>query len=199
MTKSSIRRICVFCGSSAGAHRIYGDTARELGRALAAREIDLVFGGGSVGLMGILADEMLARGREVIGIIPHGLATREVAHPGLTELKVVPSMHERKALMAEMSDAFVAMPGGFGTFEELCEIITWAQLGIHGKPIGVLNVQGYYDPFLALIERAVAEEFIRPQYQRLIVVAREVDDLMRELEAYEPPPGIIKWVNLGES
>ena len=199
MKKNTISRVCVFCGSSVGKRKIYEETAKEMARALSARGINLVFGGGSVGLMGVISDEMLRHDREVIGIIPHGLSVREVAHLNLTELRVVRSMHERKSLMAEMADAFIALPGGFGTFEELFEIITWGQLGIHNKPIGILNVEGFYDQFLALTDHAVSEGFIRPYYRELIVVASTVDELLDRIESYEPPAGIMQWVELKES
>jgi uncharacterized protein (TIGR00730 family) len=166
---------------------------------MAVREIDLVFGGGRVGLMGILADEMLSLGREAIGVIPHALAEREVAHGSLTDLRVVSTMHERKALMSELSDAFIAIPGGFGTFEELFEVITWAQLGIHEKPIGVLNVDHFFDPFEALISTAIEEGFIRPEYTDLLVVENDVERLLGRLEAFEPVNGVTKWVDLVES
>jgi len=146
--------------------------------------------------MGILADEMLRLQRQVIGVIPRALAAREVANLALADLRVVGTMHERKSLMAELSDAFIALPGGFGTFEELFEIITWAQLGIHQKPIGLLNVNGYFDPLLLMISRAVEEEFIRPQYSRLIVIANEIRELLDLLDRFEPMEGLTKWVDL---
>src|ERR1051326_7718022 len=149
---ASIQRICVFCGSSRGGNPVYAEAARRLGAALAERGIGLVYGGGQIGLMGIVADAVMAAGGEGIGGIPEALALKEVAHEGLTELRVVGSMHERKALMADLAHAFIAMPGGFGTFEEFCEIVTWAQLGMHTKPCGLLNVNGFYDPLLALFD-----------------------------------------------
>ena len=199
MKRDDIARICVFCGSSTGKRRIFEDAARGLARGLAARGIDLVFGGGRVGLMGILADEMLALGREVIGVIPHALAEREVAHGRLTDLRVVRTMHERKALMAELSDGFIAMPGGFGTFEELFEMITWAQLGIHEKPIGVLNIDHYFDPFEAMIDTAVTEGFIRAEYSDLLVVEKDVESLLGRIDEFEPVDGVTKWVDLVET
>lgn len=168
-------------------------------RALASRDIDLVYGGGRVGLMGVIADEMLRCGRDVIGIIPQAIATREVAHQELTDLRIVRSMHERKSLMAELSDGFIALPGGFGTFEELFEVITWSQLGIHSKPIGILNSAGYYDPILEMIDRGIDEEFIRPQYRDLIVVSDDPVDLLDRMEAFQPVEGLTKWIDLVKS
>src|SRR5687767_4876756 len=156
-----LRRVCVFCGSSAGNAPEFRAAAEDLAREMAARGIGLVFGGGCVGLMGHLADAVLAAGGHAIGVIPDALVAREIAHRGLPDLRVVHSMHERKAMMAELSDAFVALPGGFGTFEELCEAITWTQLGLHRKRCGLLNVAGFYDPLLSLFDGAVAEGFIR--------------------------------------
>jgi uncharacterized protein (TIGR00730 family) len=199
MSKPIIQRVCVFCGSSRGRRREYEESARDLARALAEQRIDLVYGGGSVGLMGILADEMLRLQRQVIGVIPRALAAREVANLALADLRVVGTMHERKSLMAELSDAFIALPGGFGTFEELFEIITWAQLGIHQKPIGLLNVNGYFDPLLLMISRAVEDEFIRPQYNQLIVIANEIPELLDLLSRFEPMEGLTKWVDLVET
>jgi len=166
---------------------------------LAAREIDLVYGGGSVGLMGILADEMLRLQREVTGVIPRALAAREVANLALADLRVVGTMHERKSLMAGLSDAFIALPGGFGTFEELFEIITWAQLGIHQKPIGLLNVNGYFDPLLSMISRAVEDEFIRPEYSQLLAIGNKIPELLDLLSSFEPMAGLTKWVDLADT
>lgn len=165
-----VKRLCVFCGSSAGARPEYAAAARTLAAEMVRRGIGLVFGGGHVGLMGIMADAVLAGGGHVIGVIPHGLVVRELAHGGLPDLRVVSSMHERKALMAELSDAFVALPGGFGTFEEFCEAVTWTQLGIHRKRCGLLNVSGMYDPLVALVDRATAEGFIKPENRDIISV-----------------------------
>jgi uncharacterized protein (TIGR00730 family) len=199
MEKRPFERICVFCGSSVGLRKQYEDAAISMARELAQREIDLTYGGGSVGLMGVIADEMLRLGREVIGIIPQAIASREVAHHYLTELRVVRSMHERKSLMAELSDAFIALPGGYGTYEELFEVITWAQLGIHQKPIGILNVAGYFDPMLELVERGIEEEFIRPQYRDLIVVSENPEELLNRMESFEPVEGLTKWIDLVKS
>ena len=188
-----LNRVCVFCGSSTGIHGDYRDAAERLARELAGRGIGLVFGGGRVGLMGVLADAMLALGGHVIGVIPHSLVAREVAHERLPDLRVVASMHERKAMMAELSDAFIAMPGGFGTFEEFCEVITWTQLGLHRKRCGLLNVRGFYDPLLALFDRAVADGFLKPQNRAIVSAHADVttllDDLARPAETPEP-----KWI-----
>ena len=184
----------MFCGSSAGASAVFFDTARALGAELARRDITLVYGGGRVGLMGALADAALMAGGEVIGIIPELLLLREVAHRDLPDLRVVASMHERKAHMAELSDAFLALPGGFGTFEELCEIITWNQLGIYNKPIGILNVSGYYDPLLALFDRAVEQRFVRAEHQRLVISHTEIATMLDHLESYVPPL-LDKWID----
>jgi uncharacterized protein (TIGR00730 family) len=160
MSDRTLHSVCVFCGSRMGARPAYVEGARALGEAIASRGLRLVYGGTSIGLMGVLADAALGRGGKVVGVLPRGLEEREIAHRGLTELHVVGSMHERKALMAKLSDAFIAMPGGFGTWDELFEIITWAQLGLHAKPMGVLNVEGYFEPMLAMIRQAASEGFI---------------------------------------
>lgn len=193
-----MRRVCVFCGSSPGRDPRYVAAAREMALALVARGEGLVFGGGSVGLMGVLADALLAAGGEALGVIPHGLVAREIAHRSLTEMRVVPSMHARKALMAELSDAFVALPGGFGTFEELLEMVTWAQLGIHRKPIGLLNVAGYYDSLIALVDHAVREGFVPPGNRGLILVDGEPGPLLDRLSAYQSPARP-EWITPGEA
>jgi uncharacterized protein (TIGR00730 family) len=198
MKENLIERICVFCGSSPGRREIYVEQARALGRAMAERGIELVYGAGGIGLMGAVADAVIEAGGEVMGVIPYALASKERAHPQ-AEMRVVNTMHERKAMMADLSDAFIALPGGFGTFEELMEIITWGQLGIHQKPIGVLNTAGYYDPLLAMIDRAVEEGFILPRYRRLIVVASEVEELLERLFRYEPLEGIVQWIEMSET
>ncbi|HWW94166.1 MAG TPA: TIGR00730 family Rossman fold protein [Vicinamibacteria bacterium] len=193
-----MRRVCVFCGSSPGRDPRYVAAAREMALALVARGEGLVFGGGSVGLMGVLADALLAAGGEALGVIPHGLVAREIAHRSLTEMRVVPSMHARKALMAELSDAFVALPGGFGTFEELLEMVTWAQLRIHRKPIGLLNVAGYYDSLIALVDHAVREGFVPPGNRGLILVDGEPGPLLDRLSAYQSPARP-EWITPGEA
>jgi uncharacterized protein (TIGR00730 family) len=176
------RRVCVYAGSSPGARPQYADAARALARVLCARQRGIVFGGGRVGLMGALADEALARGGEVIGVIPRYLVEREVAHRSLTELHVVTTMHERKAMMAELADAFVALPGGIGTLEELVEMLTWAQLGLHAKPIGIVNVDGYYDNLLAFLDHAVGEGFLTPANRELLTVRSDPEALLDELD-----------------
>ena len=190
----SLRRVCVFCGTSIGFHREYRVAAARLADELVARSIGLIFGGGKVGLMGVLADSVLARGGEAIGVIPQALAVREVAHDGLIDLRVVGSMHERKALMAELADAFVALPGGFGTFEEFCEVTTWTQLGLHRKRCGLLNVRGFYDPLLALFDRAVADGFLKPQNREIVFAASDPAVLLDHLSAPidEPEPTWIR-------
>ena len=162
-------RYCVFCGSNKGANPLYATAATEMARCLVANGIGIVYGGGNVGLMGVLADAALDAGGEVIGVIPRMLVEREIAHQGLAELRVVGSMHERKALMAELSDGCIAMPGGYGTLDEFCEILTWTQLGLQRKPIGVLNVAGYFDRLLDLFDHAVAEQFVKPMHRDMIV------------------------------
>jgi uncharacterized protein (TIGR00730 family) len=180
-------RICVFAGSSVGVRPTYAASARELGIALAARGIGLVYGGGSVGLMGEIADAALAGGAEVIGVIPRPLATRELAHTGLTTMHVVESMHERKALMASLVDGFIALPGGLGTLEETLEVLTWSQLGIHRKPVGVLNVDGYYDGLIAFLGEAVREGFVRREYLDLFLFGWHPRELLDELADWRPP------------
>ena len=193
-----MNRICVFCGSSDGARPIYKDAARRLGVALARRRVGLVYGGGRVGLMGAVADALMAEGGEVVGAIPHALVAREAAHEGITELRVVDSMHERKALMATLADAFVSLPGGMGTIEETCEMLTWAQLGIHRKPCAVVNVDGYFDPLLAFFDRGVAEGFIRPEHRALLVEAPDPEAALDLVETFRPP-ALEKWITRDET
>lgn len=186
-------RICVFCGSNLGRGEGYRDVAAALGRLLTGRGYGVVYGGGSVGLMGVLADAVLDAGGEIIGVIPQMLATRELLHPGVADMRCVPNMHARKALMAELADAFVALPGGYGTFEELFEVITWGQLGIHRKNIGLLNTAGYFDPLVQLIDHAVHEQFIPIAHRELIVVRDEPQALLDALEQHRPPV-VRKWM-----
>jgi uncharacterized protein (TIGR00730 family) len=193
-----MRRLCVYAGSNPGSHPDYADGARALAATMAERGIGLVYGGGKVGLMGVLADTILERGGEAIGVMPQALIDREIGHPGLTELKVVGSMHERKAQMAELADGFVAVPGGIGTLEELIEIYTWSQLGIHDKGCGVLNVRGYYDHLAAFLDHAVAEGFLRPQHRAVLSVASEPAELLDRLAAFRAP-AIGKWLELEDS
>jgi uncharacterized protein (TIGR00730 family) len=176
-------RICIFCGAHAGRDGVYLDVARETARAVVAAGYGIVYGGGRVGMMGALADAALESGGEVVGVIPRPLASVEIAHDGITRLHVVDSMHERKALMADLSDAFIALPGGFGTMDEFHEILTWRQLQIHNKPIGLLNAFGYYDALLALFDRMVSDEFVRLQTRSLFVTAPAIDELLDLLRA----------------
>ncbi len=192
-----MKRVCVFCGSRNGTRDQYVAAARRTGEALARRGIGLVYGGGGIGLMGVLADATMSAGGDVIGVIPEALMAREVAHRGLTDLRVVASMHERKALMAELSDAFVALPGGFGTLEEFCEALTWAQLGIHRKPCGLLNVEGFFDPLLALFDHAVRERFVSPDHRSLVVVEEDPERLLDALSRWEPP-ALERWMGREE-
>jgi uncharacterized protein (TIGR00730 family) len=182
-----MKRICVFCGSSPGHDPRYLEAARTMGHTLARRGLGLVYGGGSVGLMGAVADAALAAGGEVIGVIPEVLQIRELAHRSLTTLHVVGSMHERKALMAELSDGFVALPGGMGTLEELSEVLTWAQLGLHARPIGLLDVAGYYQPLADFFDRAVGAGFLRPAHRALLLVGHEPGALLDRFAAWRGP------------
>jgi uncharacterized protein (TIGR00730 family) len=191
--------VCVFCGSSKGGRAAYTDAARRVGEALARDGLGLVYGGGRVGLMGVVADAALAAGGRVVGVIPDPLATREIAHDGLTELHVVAGMHERKALMAVKSAAFLALPGGVGTFEELFEIVTWAVLGLHNKPIGLLNVEGYYNPLLAMLDHAVAERFVRPEHLAMLVVSDRPEALTADLLRHAPPSPGPTWIDLDQT
>lgn len=193
-----MKRVCVFCGSNQGLLGVYAEAARELGAAIARRRFGLVYGGGNVGLMGIVADAALAQGGEVIGVIPQALVDKELAHRGLTDLRIVRSMHERKALMAELSDVFVALPGGYGTLEELCEIVTWAQLGLHRKPCGLLNVAQFYDSFLAHLDGAVAAQFIPEKHRSLIEVSDQSEALL-DLLLLAHPPSVEKWIERDET
>lgn len=177
----TIKKLCVFCGSNTGARREYGEAAVTLGKLLANSGIALVYGGGRVGLMGVLADAVLATNGQAIGVMPRALVEKEIAHTGLTKLHVVGSMHERKELMAGLADAFVLLPGGFGSWEEFCEAVTWAQLGIHQKPCGVLNVAGYYDALLALTSHGVAEGFVRSAHRELVIAEEDAETLLSRL------------------
>jgi uncharacterized protein (TIGR00730 family) len=173
-----MRRICVFCGSSTGVRPSYARTAVRLGKILAKRQIGLVYGGGNVGLMGLIADSVLEHGGDVIGVIPRFLVHKEVAHQHLKDLRIVESMHERKALMADLSDGFIALPGGYGTLEEFCEIVTWAQLQLHHKPCGLLNVESFYDPLLQFFDHAVKEQFLKPSNRNLIRCSADPEELL---------------------
>ena len=186
-------RICVFLGSSVGRRPVFKEMTQRLGALIAARGIGLVYGGGTVGLMGLLADAASAAGGEVIGIIPEALRAREHDHPGLTKLHVVQTMHERKALMADLSDGFVALPGGIGTFEELFEVWTWAQLGYHAKPCGLLNVGGFYDGMSGFIDHVVAEGFLTPEHRRMLIVEQDPEAMLDRITAYRAPVAR-KWI-----
>ncbi|XP_042502988.1 cytokinin riboside 5'-monophosphate phosphoribohydrolase LOG7 [Macadamia integrifolia] len=185
-TKSRFKRICVFCGSSSGKKTSYQEAAVELGKELVERRIDLVYGGGSVGLMGLVSQAVHDGGRHVLGVIPRTLMPREITGETVGEVRAVSDMHQRKAEMARQADAFIALPGGYGTLEELLEVITWAQLGIHKKPVGLLNVDGYYNSLLSFIDKAVDEGFISPSARRIIISAPTAKQLVRELEEYVP-------------
>jgi len=189
-----MKRICVFCGSSLGVRPAYLKAAQRLGELLAERKIGMVFGGGCVGLMGAAADAALAKGGEVIGVIPDSLVRREIGHRGVTKLHVVKSMHERKALMADLSDAFIALPGGYGTLEEFAEVVTWSQLGIQVKPCGLLNVEGYWDGLLKFLDHAVDEQFVRPENSQLILVATTPESMLERLADWTPPAHVEKWL-----
>ncbi len=193
-----MKRICVYCGSSPGRNPAYQEAGRTLGRALVERGLGLVYGGASVGVMGQVADAVLEAGGEAIGVIPEALAVKEVAHPALTEQHVVPSMHERKAMMADLSDGFVALPGGWGTFEEIFEILTWAQLGFHSKPCGLLNVDGYYDHLHAFLEHAIEEGFVKAEYRAMVIVESDPDKLLDRYAGYQPPV-VRKWITRNET
>ena len=189
-----MRRLCVFSGSSPGAHPDYALAAQELGRALAAQDVGLVYGGASVGLMGTVADAVLEAGGDVVGVIPQALVDREIAHPGVADLRVVGSMHERKALMADLADAFVALPGGIGTLEELFEVFTWAHLGLHRKPLGLLDVAGYYAQIEAMLDHAVEQRFLRRETRAMLVRDDSLDALLERFDAWEPPRRA-KWID----
>jgi len=189
--------VCVFCGSNIGARDEYSEAARQVGRAVAMHGLTLVYGGAAVGLMGALADAALAAGGRVVGVIPRALVERELAHSGLSELHEVGSMHERKAMMADRSHAFLALPGGAGTLEELFEVWTWAQLGHHQKPVGLLNVGGFFDALLAFLDHQVSERFIRPEHLAMLIVESDPGRLLERFASYRPP-AVEKWIRPGE-
>jgi uncharacterized protein (TIGR00730 family) len=193
-----MQRLCVFCGSSTGSQPAYRESARLLGELLVARDLGLVYGGGQIGLMGVLADAVLQAGGQVIGVIPQSLVDKELAHAGLTELRVVATMHQRKALMADLADGFIALPGGFGTADELFEILTWAQLGLHAKPIGLVNVEGFFDPLLAWLDHTVEEQLVRPEHRQLLLQAEDAQRLLELVLAYRPAETRTKWIAEGD-
>lgn len=189
-----MKRVCVYCGSSPGSQPDYAEAAKNLARALVERNIEVVYGGACVGIMGVLADTILAEGGHVIGIIPQTLVDKEIAHPGLSELRVVKSMHERKTLMAELSDGFIALPGGLGTLEELFEVLTWIQLGLHQKPCGLLNIRDYYRSLIDFLDHAVAEGFIKDVYRAMLLVEEQPERLLERFGRYKAP-AVTKWVD----
>jgi uncharacterized protein (TIGR00730 family) len=194
----ALRSVCVFCGSNAGSDPAYVAAAQTVGRGLAQRGIRVVYGGGRVGMMGALADAAHAEGGEVVGVMPRQMFEREIGHTGIDDLRVVGSMHERKALMVELADAFIALPGGIGTFEELFEVYTWAQLGIHAKPLGLLDVAGYYQPMATMLDHAVEQRFLRVETRAMLVVAGDLDGLLTAFDGWQAAP-MHKWIDLDES
>jgi uncharacterized protein (TIGR00730 family) len=193
-----VHRLCVFCGSSSGRESGYTGLAVQLAQELAQRNIGIVYGGGRVGLMGALADAALAAGGQVIGVMPQALIDREIAHRGLTELRVVGSMHQRKALMAELADGFIALPGGIGTLEELFEVWSWAQLGFHRKPCGLLDVDGFFDPLIQFLDHLVTAGFVRPAHRSMLLLATSPADLLSQFAGYEAPK-VGKWITRAET
>jgi uncharacterized protein (TIGR00730 family) len=193
-----MKRICVFAGSSRGAREEYALAAQQLARELVAQGYEVVYGGGKVGMMGVLADAALGAGGKVIGVIPKALLAKEIAHAGLTELRVVGSMHERKAMMADLSVGFIALPGGLGTMEEFFEVLTWSQLGLHTKPCGLLNVSGYFDPLLAFLDSTVSERFVKSEHRALVITSTSPTELLERLAAYRSPQ-VEKWIDRSSS
>jgi len=193
-----MKNICVYCGSSPGRLEAYAIGACALARALVDRDLGLVYGGAGVGLMGLVADNVLQLGGRAVGVIPAALARKEVVHKGLSELHITQSMHERKTMMAELSDGFIAMPGGIGTFEEIFEIWTWAQLGLHAKPCGLFNVAGYYDALTTFLDHATTEQFLKPQHRSLLIVEHEPEALLDRFASYQPP-SVQKWLDPDEA
>jgi uncharacterized protein (TIGR00730 family) len=193
-----MQRVCVFCGSSPGARPAYAEATAEVARLLAGEGIAVVYGGGHVGLMGVLADTVMAAGGEAIGVMPQALVDREIGHTGISELRVVGSMHERKALMADLSDAFIALPGGAGTLEELFEVYTWSQLGLHDKPCGLLDVEGYFSGLVGFLDHAVDERFLREEHRAMLIVEREPRALIQRLAEFEPRAVTPKWIDREE-
>lgn len=194
----TFQRFCVYCGSNMGARGIYREAARALGNEMARRGIGLVYGGSNMGLMGVVADAVLDAGGSVVGIMPEHLATKEIAHTHLTELRVVSTMHERKALMADLADGFIALPGGFGTYDEFCEVVTWAQLGLHQKPCAMLNVAGYYDAMIAMFDHAVREGFVRDTHRGMLILSSDASALLDQMQNYHAPV-VKKWITREEA
>lgn len=190
--------LCVFCGSASGSRPAYAQVATELGQLMAERKIQLVYGGGKVGMMGALADAVLAAGGEVIGVIPGALVERELAHHGVTDLIIVDSMHQRKAKMSDLSDGFLALPGGYGTLEELFEVITWAQLGFHHKPCGLLNIDGFFDPLLTMLDQAADQQFMSPENRSLLLTANDPADALQQLIEAHPHENP-RWIDRSET
>jgi len=190
----TLNKICVYCGSSPGKRSIYTEQAKKLGELFVQREIDLVYGGASVGVMGVIADAVIDNGGRATGIIPEALLRKEVAHDRLTDLQVVGSMHDRKARMADISDGFIALPGGLGTVEELFEMLTWAQLGFHQKPVGILNVSGYFDHLSTFLDHAVAEQFVKKEHRKMLMIEDDPEKLIDAFEQYESPV-VEKWID----
>jgi uncharacterized protein (TIGR00730 family) len=188
-----MQRLCVFCASSIGSNPTFALAAESFGQVLAARKIELVYGGGNIGLMGVIADAVMKNGGQAIGVIPQALVDKELAHRGITDLRIVHSMHERKALMAELSDGFVALPGGFGTLEEFCEVLTWSQLGLHQKPFGLLNISGFYDHFLLFLDHVVETRLLRAQHRALVLDSNNIDDLLARIFSWKPTR-TDKWI-----
>lgn len=193
-----MRRVCVYAGSNVGTRHEYAEAAADLARAIVDRGLGIVYGGGNVGLMGVLADAAIAAGGEVIGIMPDALVAREIGHRGVTELRIVSSMHERKAMMSELAGGFVALPGGFGTIEELVEVLTWSQLGIHAKPCALLDVAGFYRPLVDFFGRAAEEGFVREQHHAMLIVDSDPSALLDRMAAWQPPK-VHKWIDLDET
>lgn len=190
-------KVCVFCGSSSGHDPAYAEAAAAAGRAIALSGATLIYGGGRVGLMGVVADAALCAGGEVIGVMPRSLVDREIAHGGLHQLHVVETMHDRKTTMSSLSDAFLAFPGGPGTLEEIFEQWTWGQLGIHGKPCGFLSLKGYFEPIAAMVEKMVSEGFLLPRFARMLMFSERIDEILAGFESYVPPPG--KWTSAADA
>ncbi|MBI3818075.1 MAG: TIGR00730 family Rossman fold protein [Planctomycetes bacterium] len=193
-----MKRICIFCGSASGNRPEYVKIAAACGAALARAGIGVVFGGGKVGLMGAVADGALAERGEIIGIIPRALRDRELCHPGVADMRVTGSMHERKMLMHDLSDGFIALPGGLGTLDELFETLTWLQLGYHKKPVGILNINDFYGPLLAMLDHAAAAEFIRPEHRAMLLVAGSIDELLQRMREFQPPGGR-RWIQRADT